>query len=218
MIGRVVSGGKKAAKFIAMEEYRKEFKRKIGINPYPGTLNLIVDKKEYLSEIDGIYINGFTKNGKRFGGVKCFPAIIEHVKCAVIIPEKSKEKYVEVISSYNLRRKLNLKDGDTVKLNFIPFVKKRKKLRMDCEGGKIKIYYDKPTFKKPLMEECGGDGRRLLPPFPVACLIFEEGEKENYEKLMRWIRKKGYSIMYPPVLISHGKLKEWQIEIKWNPA
>ena len=217
MMGVVISGKKKARKFMAMEEYKRRFKNKLGINPYEGTLNVMTAYKKILERIDGITINGFKKNGKSYGRVKCFPVGIKKLKAAIIIPERSKEDYIEIISKHNLREKLNLKDGDEIKIDFVPFVKVRRKMLLDCgEDGKIKIYYEEPFLKNPLVEECEErKGNKILPSRIVASLIFDGDEKQSFKKLISWTKKR-YSIMYPPVLIDYGMLKEWQIEIKWN--
>ncbi|KAA0007056.1 MAG: CTP-dependent riboflavin kinase [Thermoplasmata archaeon] len=219
MMGVVISGKKKARKFMAMEEYKRRFKDKLGINPYEGTLNVATPYKKILEKIDGVAIDGFKKNGKSYGKVKCFPVRIKKLKAAIIIPERSKEDYIEIISKHNLRERLNLKDGDEIKIDFVPFVKVRKKMLLDCgeeKNGKIKIYYEEPLLKNPLIEECEERrGNKVLPSRIVASLIFDGNEKQSFKKLVSWIKKR-YSIMYPPVLIDYGSLKEWQIEIKWN--
>ena len=219
MIGIVISGRKEAKKFVSMPEYKKQFKNKLAINAFPGTLNILTDYTPLLKRIDGIEIKGFVKNGKEYGSVKCFPARIGKIKAAIIIPEKSNNEYAEVISKYNLREKLNLKDGDEVKIELIPFIKRRRKYMLECKEdnkkAKIRIYYGNP-LNDPLIEGCEEKkGNKVLPSSIVASLIFEGDEKENFNRLIKWVKKK-YSIMYPPVLIEYGSLKEWQIEIKWN--
>lgn len=222
MIGIVTSGRKKAKNFMSMEEYKKQFKEELGINPYAGTLNILSPYKKILEEMDGIMVRGFIRKGKKYGGVKCFPVKIGRLKAAIVIPEKSKEEYLEIISKHNLREKLQLKDGDKIKIKFIPFLKWRRKYLLDCEEGekktRIKIYYENPLLKNPLIEGCEErKGNKVLPSRIVASMIFEGNEKENFKKLLTWTKKR-YSIMYPPILIDYGQLKEWQLEIKWNTA
>lgn len=220
MIGIVISGLKEARSLICIDEYKKQFKEKLGINPYPGTLNFISPYNKILNEIDGILIDGFEKNKIIYGKVKCFPSKVNGINSAILIPEKRKHNHLELISEFNLREKLKLRDGDKITIEFLPFIKKRRKYLLKCcdeENAKIKIYYDNPLIKNPLIEYCNEnkEGKKILPSRIVASLIFEEDIKKNYEKFIKWVRKK-HSILYPPILIDYGKIKEWQIEIKWN--
>ncbi len=220
MIGIVTSGKKRAKNFMSMVEYKKQFKEKLGLNPYAGTLNILSPHKKILEEMDGIMVEGFVRKGKKYGRVKCFPVKIGRIKAAIVIPEKSREDYLEIISKYNLRKKLKIEDGDKIEIKFVPFLKWRRKYLLDCEEGRekatLKIYYESPLLKNPLIEGCNeGKGNKVLPSRMVASLIFEGEEKENFKKLLTWTKKR-YSIMYPPVLIDYGSLKEWQLEIKWN--
>jgi CTP-dependent riboflavin kinase len=52
---------------------------------------------------------------------KIFEAKIMNVKCAVVIPEVPgyREDVFEVVSSTNLREKLHLADGSSIKVNVI---------------------------------------------------------------------------------------------------
>ena len=219
-MGIVISGRKDGKKFVSMEEYKKQFKEKLKIEPFPGTLNILSDYTRILKKLDGIIINGFVKDGVKYGNVKCFPVKIGKIKAAIIMPEKGDNNYLEIISKYNLREKFLLKDGDEVKIEFLPFVKKRRKYFLECrendKKGKIRIYYGNPLIDDSLMEGCQEKkGGKVLPSAMVASLLFERDEKESFKKLMKWTKKR-YSIMYPPLLIDYGVLKEWQIEIKWN--
>lgn len=118
-VGRVISGEKKGAYYLSFEEYKKQFKEKFNFIPYPGTLNLVVKpkNKKALEKIGGIKISGFVKEGKTFGSLKCFPALInKKISGVVVIPELSShgENIIEIISDIYLRKKFNLIDGDEV--------------------------------------------------------------------------------------------------------
>jgi len=220
MKGIIIGGLGEGKKFMGMDEYRIQFKEKLGINVFPGTLNIITDCDKIFKEMDGIIIPGFKKGEIEYGGVKCFPVMVNGEKAAIIIPEKTKHNNLEIIAEFNIRKKFRLKDGDEIEINFQPFVKLRRKYILDCiegyEKAKIRIYYESPLIKNPMMEGCEErKNDRILPSRYVASLIFEDDWKKNYKKLMEWIKKR-YSIMSYPVLIDYGKLKEWQIEIKWN--
>jgi riboflavin kinase len=123
--GKVSTGFGEGGYYITQKGYTKQFMKKLGINPYEGTLNLKLKTNdmqslEYLKNSDGIMIQGFNKKGRTFGAVKCFLAKINNVECAIVIPKRSHYKDVlEVISKVHLRRTLSLRDGDEVELSVI---------------------------------------------------------------------------------------------------
>lgn len=124
MWGKVVSGMFDGKYYMSLYGYSEKIKSKLGFKPYPGTLNIKLNTmddsqyKEKLSVMKGIEIPGFKKDERTFGSVKCFPSKILGVKGAVIIPERSHygPEVLEVISSFNLRKKLKLTNGSRVKI------------------------------------------------------------------------------------------------------
>lgn len=103
--------------------YMDKFEEVLKFKPYPGTLNLkIVDlndlKKLFIIRgLPGLKIERFTKNGRVYGAVKCYPALIEgKVNGAMVIPERTHYglDVVELVAPENLRKRFNLKDGDKV--------------------------------------------------------------------------------------------------------
>ena len=120
--GEVTTGLGQAAYFLSQEFYTKEFKKNLGFIPYPGTLNIIVDKKN-LEEINEIKNNckNLIKPDEGFGAVKYIKAILENeIEGAIVFPAKTthEENYLEFIAEIKLRDELNLKDGDFVNLEF----------------------------------------------------------------------------------------------------
>lgn len=120
--GQVSTGFGEGRYYLNQTGYAKQFLKKIGIEPYEGTLNLKLSPTEtqnleLLQNSSGIKIQGFTKGDRTFGEVKCFFATINNIECAVVLPKRSHYKdVVEVISRVHLRRTLSLKDGDEIKL------------------------------------------------------------------------------------------------------
>jgi len=125
--GKVENGMGEGAYYMSRPGYREQFSRKLGFNPYPGTLNLrLVPSQEgikrELETLPAITIKGF-KHGKRtFGEVKCFPAIInDSVKGAVTLIHRTHhdDLVIELIAPIHLRRNLNLKEGSDVKVTIV---------------------------------------------------------------------------------------------------
>lgn len=120
--GIVSSGLGEGKYYISQPQYKKQFVEKLFFQPYEGTLNLKIvpydmPSFEIIARSAGTIVNGFVSRGRTFGDVKCFPASIQNVECAVILPVRTHYTDVmEVIAAKNLRSLLNLKDGDTVEV------------------------------------------------------------------------------------------------------
>ena len=121
--GKVVSGDGEGRYYLSLKGYREQVKRKLGFDPFPGTLNVLLDpesseKKALLALRRAIVLEGFTEGGRRYGEVLCYPARVMGLEGAVIIPLKTHHppEIIEVISPHNLREKLKLKDGDPVEV------------------------------------------------------------------------------------------------------
>jgi len=120
MRGIVTSGLGEGAFYMKQRGYREQFRRKLGFEPFEGTLNLRVSggelaKLQILWDEAGILVEGFTDSGRTFGGAKVFPATLDGAECAVILPIRTHHTdNLEVISRVHLRSKFGLKDGDAV--------------------------------------------------------------------------------------------------------
>ncbi len=126
MEGKVFSGLGEGAYYMSLQGYREQFVKKLGFDPYPGTLNVRLDsryikEREKLNEYRnfGIKIEGFSNGVRTYGSLWCFHAFVEGIRGAVVIIERTHYDIdvVEIISQYNLRKELNLKDGDRVKIS-----------------------------------------------------------------------------------------------------
>ena len=126
--GVLFSGLGEGAYYVTKEGYRKQFIEKLGFDPYPGTLNIKVvtdfDIKS-LSELEtypAIEFEGFEDESRTFGPVKCYPAVINNkAKGAVIYAMRSHygSSVLEIVAPTFLRRQLNLKDGNKVKVEIL---------------------------------------------------------------------------------------------------
>lgn len=122
--GVVFTGLGEGAYYTSQEEYRKQFIEKLGINPYPGTLNLKLTTeydmktRSELEAYPAIEAEGFKGEDRSFGIVKCYPAIIDNkIRGAIITALRSHydASVIEIIAPVNLRKHLELKDGHKVK-------------------------------------------------------------------------------------------------------
>ena len=129
--GVLFSGLGEGAYYVTKEGYRKQFVEKLGFNPYPGTLNIKLTTDydiESLSELEAypaVELEGFKDESRTFGPVKCYPAVINNkVTGAIIYALRSHygSSVLEIVSPTFLRRQLNLKDGNKVKveISFLP--------------------------------------------------------------------------------------------------
>ncbi len=122
LIGNIQSGMGEGKYYISQKQYMEQFKEKLGIIPYPGTLNIKI-KPEYenilrrIRSAAGIHIDGFKDQERTFGGVKCFSGKIDGTTSFLIFPERSSyTDIVEIISDSYLRNEMNLNDGDEIKI------------------------------------------------------------------------------------------------------
>jgi riboflavin kinase len=118
LAGRVFSGKGEGAKFVNLSWAEKQIEEKLGFKPYPGTLDIKLNRgntkmKQTLLGIGGDEIlpaSGYCRG-------RIFMASMMNVTCGVVIPEVAgyPEDVIEVVSSVNLREKLRLVDGSLVK-------------------------------------------------------------------------------------------------------
>ena len=125
--GTVFSGLAEGSYYMSLDGYRKQFKAKLGFDPFPGTLNLRVGKddleqRRQLESYPFIHIEGFANKTRSYGAAKCYRAIVnEKAKGAVVIPIRAHygEDVVEIISTESLRKRFRLKDGDMVQVRIL---------------------------------------------------------------------------------------------------
>ena len=125
LVGIVTSGLGKGAVFMSIDYYKKNIKEKLGFFPYPGTLNLNVNKEQthLLKNIPPIRIESFKKDNKTFGGASCYKIKINNIDGFIIVPDltEHEENMVEVIAPVNLKSELKIKDGHKVKIQLINY-------------------------------------------------------------------------------------------------
>lgn len=115
MRGRVVSGLGQSQHFLSQDEYQRQFIELFGFVPAAGTLNVLLDGP-LPTDAQAIWIKGFCRDEKSFGGCLCYLIKLNGIDAAALRPERSchPPEMIEIIAPVNLRRALDLKDGDVV--------------------------------------------------------------------------------------------------------
>lgn len=123
--GTLVSGMGEGAYYMGLKGYTKQFKSKIGYVPYPGTLNVRLDKKihqeaiKQFETLNGVKIKSFSDGKRTYGWVKCFTAKLDNsINCELIILERTHhdDSIIELISKSSMRKTAKLKDGSKVSI------------------------------------------------------------------------------------------------------
>lgn len=121
--GTLVSGMGEGAYYMALKGYTQQFKSKIGYIPFPGTLNVRLDKKihqeaiKQFETLEGVKINSFSDGKRTYGWVKCFRGKLNNsINCELIILERTHhdDSIIELISKVCIRKSGKLKDGSKV--------------------------------------------------------------------------------------------------------
>ena len=124
--GVVFTGLGEGAFYVSLPFYKQQFMNKLGFEPYPGTLNLRlksiddVAKRRNLELLPSINIEGGSNGSRTYGSVKCYHALLNNsAKAAVIICSRTHygPDVLEILSPLNLRKELNLHDGDIVRVS-----------------------------------------------------------------------------------------------------
>lgn len=122
----VVSGLGEGAYYLSQKEYISQFTRKLGFKPFPGTLNVMIapeelEKRIVLRQRKPIAISGFRKDKRTFGHIDAYRCAIDGLACAIVFPDRSLHglRVLEVISEFNLRKKLGLQDGSNLQIEIV---------------------------------------------------------------------------------------------------
>lgn len=121
--GKVFSGVGEGRYYVSLEGYRKQFKEKLGFDPYPGTLNLKIPKEQLyfrhkLDDEEGILIKGFKTPDRTFGDVKAFKCRVNGIEGAIVLPKRTHypPDVLEIIAPVKIREVAKIKDGDLVEV------------------------------------------------------------------------------------------------------
>jgi riboflavin kinase len=126
--GKVLTGMREGSYYMKLNGYVRQFQSKLGISPYPGTLNVRllsgrdVIRKELLFSFPGIRIDEWSDDTRTYGGLTCYPVavVFKDKEVPAFLCNIDRSHYdatvAELISSYHLRASLQLTDGDIISI------------------------------------------------------------------------------------------------------
>jgi len=123
--GKLFTGMFEGSYYVSRDKYHKQFIKKLGFDPYPGTLNLKLSSafdrrmRRELEAHPAILIDGFKDGERTYGSVKCYPATInDEVEGAVVLIDRThhNSSVLEVIAPVYLRKRLKIRDGSKVQV------------------------------------------------------------------------------------------------------
>jgi len=125
--GTVVSGMGEGAYYMSLEGYRKQFKDKLGFEPYPGTLNvklidqIFMNARREIGRYPSVFINGFNDNMRTYGWVKCYKANINKGavnNAAALVLERTHydDSMLEIIAPICLKEAIGIQNGDRISI------------------------------------------------------------------------------------------------------
>jgi CTP-dependent riboflavin kinase len=124
IIGRLTTGSGQGKHFTQLDWARQQFLDKLGIDPFPGTINLIVDDSESmkvwnrLKGTPGIRIDN-PNDGPHDCDARCYPVSIGgEIDAAIVLPEVAgyPPVQIEIIAAMGVRDALDIDDGDSLRL------------------------------------------------------------------------------------------------------
>ncbi|MFT5485766.1 MAG: CTP-dependent riboflavin kinase [Paracoccaceae bacterium] len=124
LIGRLATGIGMGTTFSQLDWAKDQFTDRVGIVPFPGTVNVIVDDPDSmpvwvrLTQTEGIHIDN-PNNGPHDCDAKCWKVSINgKIDGAIVYPlvDGYPPAQVEVIAAVGVRDAFGIEDGDTVTL------------------------------------------------------------------------------------------------------
>jgi CTP-dependent riboflavin kinase len=121
--GEVFSGTGEGSKYIRLAWVKKQIEEKLGFTPRVGTLNVRLKDESILQKrvltkrpaLEIVPAAGYCR-GKLFRAI-----LADDAEAAVVVPDVPDypENVLEIVSSENLRKKLQLNDGDKIEIRVI---------------------------------------------------------------------------------------------------
>ncbi len=134
IVGEVVEGMHEGGYYVAIQGYYDQFKKKLGFEPYIGTLNLLLTDttntilREKLQNISPVVIEGFKDQSREYGAVICYDVYISRMddknnrrKAAILDIKRThhEKNIIEILAKPYLRDHFHLKDGDKLIIELI---------------------------------------------------------------------------------------------------
>ena len=122
VFGKIVTGLGKGAQFTQLDWARKAFEKNLGIDPFPGTLNVLItdqiskEKWSFIRHLPGILLQ---PHRPEWCDARCFLSTIEDsIDAAIILPEVKiyPADQIELISALPIRETLGLGDGQVISI------------------------------------------------------------------------------------------------------
>ncbi|WP_435547462.1 DUF120 domain-containing protein [Desulfobacterium sp. N47] len=120
--GVIVRGAGEAAYFTKLDWVQKQCAEKLGFKPFPGTLNILVNRNcfPYLEDLQKKPAIELLSPNPSFCNARLLPASLNDLLVAIIIPDEEvnihDKNIVEVIAPVSLKKTLSLRDGEEVVL------------------------------------------------------------------------------------------------------
>ena len=124
LIGRLATGIGMGTSFTQLPWAKEQFVERVGVDPFPGTINVIIDDPESmpvwvrLKQTDGIRMEN-PNDGPHDCDAKCWRVSINgKIDGAIVFPvvPDYPNAQVEVIAPVGVRDALGIEDGDAVTL------------------------------------------------------------------------------------------------------
>ena len=124
LLGRLATGSGQGKHFTRLDWAREQFLDKLGIDPFPGTINLIVDDSESmkvwnrLKATRGVRIDN-PNDGPHDCDARCYPVSIDgQIEAAIVLPEVAgySPVQIEIVAAVGVRDALDIDDGDSLRL------------------------------------------------------------------------------------------------------
>ena len=124
LLGRLATGIGQGEHFTQLDWARAQFIDRLGIDPYPGTVNMIVDDPHSMplwvriKRSPGIRIVN-PGDGPHDCHARCYPVTVARsIEGAIVLPEVDNypSTQVEIIAEIGVRAALRIEDGDPLEI------------------------------------------------------------------------------------------------------
>ncbi len=118
--GRIIGGEGRGIFFVNLPWARRQFREKLGFDPYPGTLNLRLSFGTNVEKLRDVTKGIRIEPQEGFCEARCFKALVmRKVWGAVVMPQVPDypSDLLEILAPVNLRDTLKLEDGTEIEVS-----------------------------------------------------------------------------------------------------